>query len=179
MLVPISATFLTGTVFLAFYTSVASASPAAVSPNHAGLLRREEPADQHCGNMEWLWRECLPNVSRQAYRDICWSETYQTNLPVRAYCPQDCQCMDILDWHLDKTIMCVPIVKPGQFDTKTSSGGQAGSSEVKEGKITPSMSMTHEMKVQGDIHGSLSAILMCELKVLIHIAICANSNIIS
>src|SRR5258708_9000192 len=133
MLMPISRTFLTGTVFLAFYTCVASASPAAVSPNHAGVLRREVPADSHCGNMEWMWRECLPAVSKQAYRDICWSENLHANLPVRAYCPGNTDCFDILDWHLDKTIMCVPIVKSGQGDTITASGGQAGSSGVKEG----------------------------------------------
>ena len=170
MLVPISTTFLTGTVFLAFYTSVASASPAPAS---------EAPANQHCGIMEWMLRECLPNVNRQAYRDKCWNENFQLNVTVTTSCPQDTQCMDILDGHLDKTIMCIPIVKSGQVDTKTSSGGQAGSSEVKEGRITPSMPMSHKMKVQGALHGSLSAILMCELKVLIHIAICANSNIIS
>jgi len=179
MLVPISTTFLTGTVFLAFYTSVASASPAAVSPNHAGLLRREVPIDNHCGNMEWIQRECLPNVSKTAYRDTCWSENLRSFLPVRAYCADDTECFDILDWHLDKTIMCVPIVKAGHVDTKTPSGSQAGSSGVKEGIITPSMSMDHQMKVQGDIHGSLSARLLCELKVLIHIAIHADGNTIS
>jgi hypothetical protein len=179
MLVPISTTFLTGTVFLAFYTSVASASPAAVSPNHAGLLRREVPADSHCGNMEWMWRECLPNVSRQAYRDICHSAVYNQNLPVRAYCSWDSECFDILDWHLDKTIMCVPVLRKGEGDKETSVGGQAGSSGLKEGKITPSMSMSHQMKITDDIHGSLSAVLLCKLKVLIHIAIRADGNIIS
>ena len=179
MLVPTSKTFLTGTVFLAFYASMASARPAAVSPNNAGLLRREVPEDQHCGNMEWMLRECLRNVSKLAYRDICWSENYQQNLPVRAYCPEGTECMDILDWHLDKTIMCVPILKPGDKDTTTPDGGQIGSSQIWEGKIVPSMSMDHQMTVLDDIHGSITAVLLCELKVLIHIAIHADGNVIS
>jgi len=165
MLVPISTTFLTGTVFLALYTSVVSASPAPVSPNHAGLLHREVPINNHCGNMEWMFRDCLPTVSRQAYRDTCWSENLRTNLPVRAFCKDDEECFDILDWHLDKTIMCVPIVKAGQVDKIMDSGGQAGSSGTKEGIITPSMTMNHEATIQGDMYGTLTARLLCELKV--------------
>jgi hypothetical protein len=79
----------------------------------------------------------------------------------------------------EKIIGCVPIVKPGEHDTITAAGGQAGSSGIKEGIITPSMSMSHQMNVQEDIYGTLSAVLLCELKVLIHIAIRTDGNIIS
>jgi len=179
MLLPISTTFLTGTVFLAFYTSVASASPAAVSPNHAGLLRREVPRDSLCGVMEWLYRECMPNVSKQAYRDLCFSHDLNQRLPVRAYCPENTECFNTEDADKEKLIVCVPIVKAGEHDTITASGSQAGSSGIKEGIITPSMSMSHQMSVQEDIYGTLSAVLLCELKVLIHIAIRTDGNIIS
>ena len=114
-----------------------------------------------------------------AYRDICYSHNLNQNLPVRANCPEDSECFDILDWHLDKTIMCVPIPKWGQHDTTTQSGAQVGSSDIKEGIITPSMTMSHQVTIGADIHGSVSAVLLCELKVLIHIAIRADGNIIS
>ena len=178
MLLPISTTFLTGTVLLAFYTSVASASPA-VSPNHAGLLRREVPRDSLCGVMEWLYRECLPNVSKQAYRDMCFSHDLNQRLPVRAYCPEDTECFNTEDADKEKIIGCAPIVKAGEKDTITAAGGQAGSSGVKEGLITPSMSMSHQMNVQEDVYGTLSAVLLCELKVVIHTAICTDGNVIS
>jgi hypothetical protein len=179
MLLPISTTFLTGTVFLAFYTSVASASPADVSPNRAGLLRREVPRDSLCGVMEWLYRECLPNVSKQAYRDLCFSHDLNQRLPVRAYCPENTECFNTEDADKERIIACVPVVRAGEQDKTTAAGGQAGSSGVKEGKIVPRMSMSHQMNVQDDIYGSLSAVLLCELKVLIHIAIRTDGNIIS
>jgi hypothetical protein len=125
-----------------------------------------------------LYRECLPNVSKQAYRDMCFSHDLNKRLPARAYCPDNTECFNIEDADKERLIACVPIVKKGEPDTITAAGGQAGSSGVKEGFITPSMSMSHQMTVQEDIFGSLSAVLLCELKVLIHIAIRTDGNII-
>src|SRR5260221_13660038 len=97
----ISTKFLIG-VFVAFYSSVASATPTVVTKDTTELLVPRAPADNKCGQMQWRSRECAPGRRGMAWGDGGENDHFDVKVP--GLCPDKTVFEDILDVDSDNQL---------------------------------------------------------------------------
>jgi len=177
----ISTKFLIG-VFVAFYASVASATPTAVTEDTTELLEARAPVDNKCGQMTWVRRECAPGRSGMAWDDVCENNHY--NVKVAGLCPDNTVCEDTLE--IDRPnnrvleiIICVPIAPVGTAQPrKRAEDPQIGSSSKKQATNRYGVTqMHHEVFIADDMTASISAVILSEFLLYINIVIGAYGYI--
>ena len=151
-------------VSLVFCTSVASTTPAAVTPNIPALLvPREVPASRLCGGAQWLYRECVPNVNPQAWWDVCRVDVPQlVTIIVKVYssCPPQNVCANIADEDDNRSIKCVNIYAPGTSQTRISSTDPQIGSNVLQEAIGTSVNFGVDLTIQDDMQASVTGIFL-------------------
>ena len=162
----ISTNFLIG-IFFVLYAPVAFATPAAVTPNTAGLLVPRVPDNNMCGQMQWRSRQCAPDRTPQSWDDVCENDNFDIRVPGEN-CPQNTYCENILDVdannQLIETIQCVAGTAPGVSKSrKRAKDPQIGSSSKKQAVTSLANSqLYHELIIADDMLASVAAFILSE-----------------
>jgi hypothetical protein len=156
-------------MFLGLFISVASGSPAVVTPNHPSILEARNPPDPDpcIGQTTWKSRECDPERGPGVYFDSCEGEVMGQMHTFKFYgnCGPDFGdkpvCQNIVDDQGDDQIECISYQELLKGKRKLQDGSVVGSSEVKTAR--PGLSAT-QFKTSVDIDdkmgASVSAVLL-------------------
>ena len=153
-------------VFLIFYISATSATPAALPSTlgevnediHARTIPRR-PIDTYRCRSPYTWkrRECLPLVSPRAYQDVCAYSSYRTNYQllyqnVQAECPENFWCLNTGDEEGRRFTQCVPVTPSKRF---REGDPQVGASDRKRARPTLDASeFQFSLTLENDMKGA-------------------------
>jgi hypothetical protein len=148
----ISATVL----FLGLYIS--STTPIAVTPNAPALVvpRTIQEYNLCEPDLAWVRSECTPALQITAWRDVC-----EGGVQLYGSCPIATVCEAIFDG-LDETTRCIPLIKEGETELRTSeTDPQIGTSPKKFGIISQETTqLGYEVMIADDMAASVTAMFL-------------------